>query len=67
MKKLFASRTIWGALITGVALLINTFFGGGTFTSAETAKAVEGITAVFEVIGLGAVVWGRIKAKGPIE
>tara|TARA_Y100000310_G_C20317695_1_gene639237 strand:+ start:422 stop:625 length:204 start_codon:yes stop_codon:yes gene_type:complete len=66
MKKLFGSRTIWGALVTGVAVLINAFFGEGTFTGAETAQAVEGLTAVFEVIGLGTVVWGRIVAKGPI-
>tara|TARA_Y100000310_G_scaffold258098_1_gene266380 strand:- start:694 stop:897 length:204 start_codon:yes stop_codon:yes gene_type:complete len=67
MRNLFASRTIWGAVVAGTGLVLNTFFGDGTFVGAEQAKAIEGITTLAEVVGLVLVVWGRIKAKGPLE
>ena len=67
MRNLFASRTIWGALIAAIGLLLNTFFCEGTFVAAEQAQAIDGITTIMEVIGLALVVWGRVRAKGPID
>lgn len=61
-KSVLASKTIWGALITALPLVLGLFglkvSDVPAFTEATTA-AVDGGT---QLVGLALVIWGRLTA-----
>lgn len=62
-KALFASRTVWGALIVIVAQLL-TIFGVSADLVGESSAWLD---SVVTLAGAGIAIWGRIVASKRIE
>jgi hypothetical protein len=65
-KPWYASTTIWGTVVTLVALVspkIVAALGGG---DVATDTLVQVAQAVAVLVGVVVTVWGRAKAQGPL-
>lgn len=60
-KPLYQSRTLWGAVITAIAMIAQA--AGVGISDAEQQQLVDLLTYAGEGVGLGLVIWGRIVAK----
>lgn len=70
-KNLFASRTVWGALIAILASLAG--LGGVAVSPADQAAALDLVDQIFAVwdrvlaiAGAGLAIWGRVRATKAI-
>jgi hypothetical protein len=61
MKGLFQSKTIWGAVIAIAGAIASQ---RGWASENEVAQWAE---IIAQLVGAGMVVYGRIKAQGPIS
>ena len=64
-KPLIASKTFWGAVITGGSMLIAAV-AGFAITGGEQVSLTEGFTMVGGVVGTVLTIYGRWKAKKAI-
>ena len=65
-KPWYASTTIWGTVVTLMALVapkVVAVLGGG---DVATDTLVQVAQAVAVLVGVVATVWGRAKAQGPL-
>jgi len=65
-KQFCGSLTIWGAVVTGVAALVQ-WFGLGEITAEEQAALVQHMTHAGEAFGLVMVIVGRWRANRPLR
>jgi protein-S-isoprenylcysteine O-methyltransferase Ste14 len=69
-KPWWASKSIIGAIMAGVSLILGAFFGV-KIDEATQALVVDQLTAAIAAIstfgGLAMTIWGRIVAKQPIS
>lgn len=59
-KSLFASKTIWGALLAIAAPVVG--MAGYTMTAADQAEIVTLVTSAMSLVGGAVALWGRITA-----
>ena len=62
VKSLFASKTLWGVLITALPVVLNLFGYQIADASAFTAGSEELTNEIVTLIGVGIAVYGRIVA-----
>ncbi len=60
-KPWYQSVTLWGAVVAGVSAVANA--AGVPVSDAEQQQVAETLTHVGELVGLGLVVWGRVRAR----
>ena len=65
-KQFCSSLTIWGAVVTGIAALVQTF-GLGEITAEEQAALAQHLTHAGEAMGLVMVIVGRWRATRPLR
>lgn len=68
-KFILKSKTIWGIVIMGIAMIMSIF--GVEFNPLEqeelSAKGISAIEAVFAIVGPILAIYGRIVAKAPLS
>lgn len=66
-KSVFASKTIWGAIV----MIVPTILGLFGITAAESAQAVNHVTTIVshgvELVGFVMVLWGRLTATKALK
>jgi hypothetical protein len=69
VKSVFASRTLWGLVITAAPTIAGWF--GLPLTAADATAGVghlqNAITAGMELVGWAMVLWGRMSAKTQLK
>lgn len=68
-KSWYASKTIWGLLITAAATVLQ-LFGVADISSTEQGSIADSLvnfsTAAGQIVGIILAIVGRVKATGPI-
>jgi hypothetical protein len=65
-KPWYRSKTIWGAIITGIATILN-ITGQVNLDLTEQAQITDGLVAVGSLVGVILAIIGRVKAKQKIK
>jgi len=69
VKSVFASKTLWGLVITAAPTIAGWF--GLSITAADATAGVgylqNTITAGMELIGWATILWGRLSAKTQLK
>jgi hypothetical protein len=60
-KLWYQSMTLWGAVVAGTSAILNA--AGVPVSDAEQQQVAETLTHLGELVGLGLVVWGRLRAR----
>lgn len=70
-KKWYQSKTIWGSIITVLAVLLSIVTGQHVITPEEQAQLVDKIVAVVDdvgvLVGIILTIYGRVKAEKRIN
>jgi hypothetical protein len=61
-KSFFASKTLWGAIVTSLPLVLNLFGFKITDLPAFNEAASASIDAGTQLVGIAMVIWGRLTA-----
>lgn len=64
-KSLYASKTFWGAIVTGASTMAALF--GVQVTGPEQTMIVEGVAALGAVAGVVLTIVGRVRANKSIK
>lgn len=64
-KAWWASKTIWGGLITLLSVVLSVL--GYQMTTEDQEILVAAITAIMGSVGGLLAIWGRVKASKPIK
>ncbi len=66
MKSIFASKTIWGAVLMIIPPLLSIFGVSSDDASQGVSMASELIDKAIAFIGFVVVIWGRVAATKPV-
>ncbi len=64
-KNIIQSKTLWGAVVSGLSAIVSGVFGFEVAPGEEEAL-VHGLAAVGSVIGLATTIYGRWTARAQI-
>lgn len=63
-KKWFQSKTIWGAVASGVAVVVMAF---AEYSGFDVSQWIQTVSVILGVFGIPFTIYGRTKAIGSIK